>query len=363
MKLKKLVALVLATAMVMGSCISVFASDTGSATQEGAGTSEGHVEKNVMDFVLPTTTASTFAYIMDPERLITATEGAKHGEATFPAAEGDTGVYFLTDTNTYSNTSNTVKAVNKGSTDATLTVKVKTVATTGGKDIALATAALTSSDNSAEAAKLYLAASVGGKSEILSATDATVNVIVPGNAANYETVYKTGENAGYVFQKKSTGLTAWKAVDINLTGAVTKGIAVASDTTAPTVSFTWSFAKKGTDDTTTSGAATTDFTDAAAPSATATQAVLEEGKTAAITVNLGVGTLAATGVTSFTNVFHGNDWIAVGAASYSNGVITITDIPSVNDILGASESTKRQFTIKFNDTAKTEVTVTLTAKN
>ena len=99
-----------------------------------------------------------------------------------------------------------------------------------------------------------------------------------------------------------------------------------------------------------------------APSAVATQAVLETGKPAVIAVNLGTGDKAAEGVVSFTNVGLGNDWIAARAATYADGVITITDAKSVNDIIAAENADLRKFTIKFDDDAETTVTVTLTAK-
>lgn len=74
------------------------------------------MEKEVLNVVLPTVSAgsSAFAYTMDPERLIQGTDAAKYAEGTvFPDKDSDTGVYFLTDTNTYSNTSNTYQVINK----------------------------------------------------------------------------------------------------------------------------------------------------------------------------------------------------------------------------------------------------------
>lgn len=98
-----------------------------------------------------------------------------------------------------------------------------------------------------------------------------------------------------------------------------------------------------------------------APSAAATQAILESGKTAQVTVNLGSGTKAATGVASFVNKGLGNDWLAVGAASYSDGVITLTKPADIDYLLGAGSS-NNVFVITFNDDDDTEVEVTLTAK-
>ncbi len=70
-----------------------------------------------MNVVLPTVSAggSAFAYTMDPERLIQGTDAAKYAEGSvFPAAESDTGVYFLTGDNTYSNESSAYQVINEG---------------------------------------------------------------------------------------------------------------------------------------------------------------------------------------------------------------------------------------------------------
>jgi hypothetical protein len=99
-----------------------------------------------------------------------------------------------------------------------------------------------------------------------------------------------------------------------------------------------------------------------APSATATQAVLEADKVANITVDLGSGSLAATEVAGFTSVAWGNEWISGGYATYSDGVITITDIASVNAIINESNADARKFTITFDDEDETTVEVTLTVK-
>ncbi|WP_026525953.1 hypothetical protein [Butyrivibrio sp. MB2005] len=294
--MKKFLALTIAATMIVGSGVTALAD--GPVT--GAGSSEGHVDKDVMDFVLPTTDATTFAFSMDPERLIAASIAsgkakADYTGATFPT-ENDTGVYFLTGTKTYANTSKTVQAINKGAGDATLTVKTKYIA--GSKDITMATAALTASETTA---KLYLAASIGGKTQILTDTDVDTIVVLPGNKANYEVVYDgEAQTPGYKFVKKTSGLTAWKAVNINLTGAVTDGIAVATDTTAPSVQFTWTYAAKASTDNSTEGVTLVDYSDAPAnPTITGATAVSGQNWQYTMTYTKGQdSTLSATGLTA-----------------------------------------------------------------
>lgn len=87
--------------------------DPNSGTITGTGTSEGHVEKKATKVVLPVENtdyeSTTFSYIMDPECLISGTSGGKYpDDATFPAADSDTDVYFQTSTTVY-NTARSLK--------------------------------------------------------------------------------------------------------------------------------------------------------------------------------------------------------------------------------------------------------------
>ncbi len=235
-KMKKGIAVALTATMALGGTFTAYAADTATTgSTSGSGTSEGHVEQEVLNMVLPTVDSGStpFAYIMDPERLIQGTDGNKYAEGTvFPAKDGDTGVYFLTAANTYANTSNTLQAINKSSCDVTLTVDVETTA--GTKDITLAT----SSTPSETAAELYLGLKVGNDTETVASTKKTVTKTVAGSPTNFEIAVKNG---AYVYQEKADA-TTWKAMNISMTGAVSKK-EIASDTTAPTVNVTWSYAK------------------------------------------------------------------------------------------------------------------------
>ena len=90
-KTKKMMALALAASMVLGSSTVAFAADGdptpgGTVNVSGSGSVEGHVNKEVLNVVLPTVpsgTPSAFAYTMDPERLIQGTDAAKYAEVYF----------------------------------------------------------------------------------------------------------------------------------------------------------------------------------------------------------------------------------------------------------------------------------------
>lgn len=251
---KKLITAILVTTMVMGSTLTAFAAGEDETTTpaknggtSGAGSSEGHVDKEVESMLLPTVpednATSPFKYTMDPERLIQETTGGKYEEGTtFPAKESDTGVYFLTGDKTYANTSKTLQAVNNGSCDVTLTVTAKTTASAGGKDIALATSSTVATTG---APNLYLGLAVGKEAPTALKADAqTITRTIAGTPGNFEITLD--ENNKYVYKEKADA-TTWKAIDISLTGAVSKGLAIAEDTTAPTVDVTWSYAKAAED--------------------------------------------------------------------------------------------------------------------
>lgn len=283
-KTRKMMALTLAVSMVMGSSITAFAVDEGTT---GTGKVEGHVEKEVVNMVLPTIASGTtpFAYTMDPERLIQDTEGAKYEDFTFPESTADTGVYFLTGEKTYANTSEVFQAINKSSCPVTLTVKVKATASAGGKDITIVNAPSTSTT----AAELYLGLNVGTATQAVSGTEATITKTIDGTATNFETTVKdkegstTGEKV-YAYQEKADA-TTWKAINISMTGSV-NNYQIAADTTAPTVEVTWSYAKAA-ENATVDTADQVDYSGIPATSSAAAIVVPTDGNaTAAVTIGL-----------------------------------------------------------------------------
>lgn len=252
-KWKRGLAVALTATMVMGSGLTVFAAgeDAGSETTPstnnsggatGSGSSEGHVDQEKTNVVLPTVGAdnkdsTTFEYTMDPERLIQGTSGKKYEEGTvFPDKDSDTGVYFLTGEKTYENTSKALQVINKSSCDITLTVKAK--ATTAATDINLATSPTPASGDDDDP-ELYLGLKVGkGTPTVLSGTDATITKTIGGKVNNFEV---TLENGNYVYKEKADA-TTWSAIEISATGAVSHK-AIEATTTAPTIDVTWSWAK------------------------------------------------------------------------------------------------------------------------
>lgn len=365
---KKILAATLAATMVLSSSITALADGDNSGSSTGAGTSEGHVEKKATSVTLPTIADNTtpFAYTMDPEGLVVATSHEKYGSAVEFPASNDSQVYFNNgkkggegtdkDNTVYANTSAAQTVINKSSHAIDLTVSV--TASQAATDIPLVEKTALSD---ATDASLYLGLKVGSEDAIAvtSETAATKTVSIAGTPANFKVAVKS-DNSGYEY--RALTLAEYQALDgnssktqddydgtwantsFNLEGAVTTDKAITSTTTAPTLTVTWSWV---------------DPTANAAPSATATQAVLETGKVANVSVDLGLGDLAATGISSFKVKSTGRDWYAEGAVTYEDGVITIP-ADYVDYLIGTEEA--RLIQIKFNDTAKTVVEVTLAEK-
>ena len=360
-KSKKFMAIALVATMVFGSSLTAFAEDpVTSGGSDGAGASEGHVEKEVLNVVLPVipTGSTPFAYTMDPERLIRETAGARYAEGTtFPEAEGDTGVYFQTGEKTYANASNVVQAINKSSCDVKLSVTVKTTQNTA-KDIALATTSAVATEGTPN---LYLGLAVGTTKTPVTASAQTVDKVIAGTPGNFETTVVTNDSGvkSYAYQEKADA-TTWKAMNISMEGAVSN-LAIAADATAPTVNVTWAYAKATTED----GTAATDAVDystaptEAAPSLTGSNSITinssNAGKNLTIGLSLGAGAKAATAV---TKVDCNGGTITTDKYELTSSGLELK-AAFVDAMLGSSNTADRVFTVFLNDTAKTELKFTI----
>ena len=96
---------------------------------------------------------------------------------------------------------------------------------------------------------------------------------------------------------------------------------------------------------------------AAAPSIAKTTYTMATGKDVVVNVDLGVGDLAATGISKITFENGTTTELATKNYTFSNGVLTI--LSSYTDVLLNGGITSRAFTITFNDAAKTQVTIML----
>lgn len=251
---KRLLAVGLAAAMLMGSSAVAFAAD-----QEGSSSGEGETQfiskSDVFDVVLPTVAedATTFDYLLDPEGLIAETEGDRYTGKVF---DDDKTVYFLRSSQVdgtvkgadgkvdYTDKSDEIKVVNK-STEA-VDLKVSAKVTEVPSEITMAA----SNRFSGTDAELYLALlgtdGTTPTEKAISADGVELAVNIPADAAAYEVKWNAAAGA---YEKqltdaaKEADYTGFKSYSFQLTGVcnTTEGTNWSGLTDkAPKVDLTWS---------------------------------------------------------------------------------------------------------------------------
>lgn len=356
-KLKKVLAGTLVTTMVLGMSMTTFAQTgvaTGSGGGTGTGTFEGHVDKDVVAVTLPTdNNTTTFAYKMDPEGLIAATNNAKYSGQSFEAGAN---VYFQSAANTWSKDSEKLKVINKGTVDVDVTVAAKTAANTNVEMSTTKTFEDTDTD-----AKLYLGLQVANQTEVAIDTTETagkVTVGLKGNGENYEITSTDGGGYGYT-AKTGVPDTAWNSFEFGITGACNpKGDYSATGLAGSDITVTWSYAVRASDSS--APMLTANAVADAAPSIATTTYTATTGTALPVTVNFGAGDKAAEGIASITNV-NGNTAVPTTRFSLSGTTLTFDATFITNNMKFVNTDDGLKLKITFNDTAKTAVTITVTA--
>lgn len=245
--LKKFMAVALAATMVLGSTSIAFAADD-EGTGTGTGSLEGTVSTDVWQVVVPTDAGTAFNFTLDPEGLIAKTNEAKYGgndiyqdDATvfFGNADADGNVV------SYSNVSDAVTLVNKGTQLAKVTLSAEMsgldVDTDNTADITMATADTFADDT----VSLYLAlvdANDTATPITGDSTDPTTATAVIGAAPEgaYEYKYDAdGQAYEFALVDDLTGIT-FEEYSFKLTGACnTAADWSALAAAAPVVTVTW----------------------------------------------------------------------------------------------------------------------------
>lgn len=352
-RMKSILTVVLTTALVFGSTITAFAVD---GESEGTGSYEGGEMKYPNPQVtLPTIPAGTYDYIADPNGLIAATSAAHYGGATFT---GTSGIFFKTkdavgDTKAeYTNKSKAQIASVVSAKDIDVTVKLEQK-TAGSEGVAYSDTATYESTDKAN--KIYLAvtddAETNAKVAALSSTTAAeLTTVVEGKPDNYVEHYDPQtEKYGYVLKTPAEGEELeWNECSYTLTGALNTNATWGDEVTFPAIKVTWSWAEHSDD---------------AAPSIATTEYTVDGTEDVAITVNLGGGTLAATGISGITFTSTTGATKTLEASLYSLQGTTLTiDKSQVSAWVGAGVAS-RTYTIKFNDEAETTKTITMKKSN
>lgn len=243
--LKRFTAIALAGTMVIGSAMTVFATDT-AGVAEGTGSYEGgEMKYPTLSVTLPTIPAGTYDYIADPNGLIAATSNGKYTGATFESAEnGATGVFFQTDAanKQYTHKSAAQKVTNENAQDIDVTVKLEQK-TAGDAIIEYADSATFAADDKKN--KLYLAitddAATDANVAALTANGAaTVTATVAGVPGNYDPGYNATDGK-YEYTKKTSGLATWNECSFKLTGAINKNATWGDEVNFPEIKVTWSY--------------------------------------------------------------------------------------------------------------------------
>lgn len=239
-KTKRVMAVVLAATMVLGSSLTAFADEpVTSGGTNGAGTSEGHVNKHVISVTLPIIPdgSTPFAYTMDPERLVTETNATKYATgSTFTDSAKTNGVYFQTGEKAYDDKSTVLKAKSESSADVKLTVDVEVESAATDIELVDTAPALTGEDAVTDP-QLYLALKVGDTTKAVKKSEkVSIETTIAGKDDNFETVVESG---AYVYKAKTGDSITWNEAEIQMSGVASK--ASSEGLTAPTLKVTWKY--------------------------------------------------------------------------------------------------------------------------
>lgn len=246
-KIKQILALTMATVMVVST--ATFAAETltggaatvGGGNASGDGTTEVPPETDVLNVELPTVAASTYNFKMDPEGLLVQTSGDA-GHTDFSGLSG-TMFFYQTSATKYANESDSATITNKSSFDIDVTVKAELVSAAG---ITMSTTNDFSTATDA-AAQVYLAVKDADGETALAAADgkitATVETAISGAATQYETKWDNATGK-YTYALKSTA-TGFDTYTFSLTGACNDEADWGAYDQAPTVNVVWTVCKAG----------------------------------------------------------------------------------------------------------------------
>lgn len=378
MRKKRFLTVVLSASMVMSSTVVAFgASTVGTApvsevttvstadgSTSGNGTIEGYVDKNVFSVELPTTpvASSTFDFYLDPQGLIEATSGNKYvaGNSNNRGATSVNGYGTLYFVNTLSSnkaalstSSDSITITNKGAVDVDVAV---TADITDNDGIVI-------SDNQnnmgTEKASMYLelfSVSPNAVSDTISANGGgELTASVSGSAAAYKVSYNSTTNL-YEYAVPSDDDVDYADYSFQLRGACNDSSAWKDLFTAnaqPSVEITWDVKPEGYVE-----------PEPAAPSIETLNYTLNAtnaNQDTNIQVDLGVGDLAATGITSITNTTSST---ALTSSQYefdaTTGILTIKGSVTQPIFTNNQNNATRSFRIVFNDANATSETIIFT---
>ena len=337
---KKLAAVTMAASMLLGSSLTALAGGP-SGGDTGSGSYEGYVdETSVFSASIPTNAANVFNFFVDPNGLLEETGYARlTGKSADDFEEGAT--LFFTRTGAekeFGKDSDKVTAKNMSSYDVNIEVSASI---TGIDGITMADSDTIAPEE--QNPTLYLAIVHDSDEEVVKADEGgLLSGTIAGTPTNFEIQYNAGKGQYEYAQKDGVEDSTWATYDFYLTGACGGVWTEEQATATPEVALTWKI---------------TDPNAQEAPSIAGSAFAMAAGTAVKIPVDLGAGDLAATGISKITYVKNGAV-TNLDSANYelANGMLTIK--ASYVDVVMAA-TTSREYTITFNDTAKTKVSFTL----
>lgn len=343
-RFKKLAAITMAATMLVGSSLMVSAAGP-EGGDTGSGSYEGYVDRtSVFSASIPTNAANVFNFFVDPNGLLKETGYARlegKGEADFE--DGSTLYFTRTDVGdgkTYAKTfgkdSDKVTAKNMSSYDVQIEVNASI---TGIDGITMADSDTIGSD--VQVPTLYLAIVHDSDKEVVKAGEGgLLSGTITGNDDNFEVRYNDTKGKYEYVQVDSVDDSTWGTYDFYLTGACGGKWTDAQAEATPTVELTWKITDPNANE---------------APSIAKTEYEYIVGQPMSISVDLGVGELAATTISSIT-FKNGTTTTTLPTTrwSFSNGKLNFTA-----DYTTALNGITRTHTIAFDDAAKTTVDITL----
>jgi len=242
--LKKVLATVMASTMVLGASMTVMAEGTAQEAT-GTGTFEG-VEPElpeVTSVTLPTASsaASYFNFTADPAGLMRK-YGGSEVTATLPEEAKDTGIYFATADNKFAAKSQELSVTNENARPIDVTVSIA-VAGDDYDDMTFASSGTWEAEDKEN--EIYLAvaekdADPDNKAVLNGSEVSSLTMQIAGTESNYEVKRTvTDGKASYAYALKTGDLT-WESAAFYAEGAINKNAEWKDETvTAPSIKVTW----------------------------------------------------------------------------------------------------------------------------
>ena len=252
--MKKAIASMLAVTMVLGSSIMSFAgaatpaSNPSSSSNEttASGNFEGHVDKSVFSVTLPTVSADNYNFIIDPEALISATNGKRYGDNAIFDPAATSGVYFANSVAndgkvTYKNESAKMDVINRSSVSVNVTMAIEITDLNDNIKVV----SQNSDVNVGTDANLWLAVTDGTNEVSVNGTTASLTTLIDGKPDNYTVSWNAAADKYLYVIADGTPDNTWETASLGLKGACNTSASAnwsaAGLSEESTVKVTWSY--------------------------------------------------------------------------------------------------------------------------